>query len=187
MGRVPPAQLQKRGSLTRMLWRERQHSIGPAMVRQQADELGVDLSPEGAEWHLLHLVIGLLGAPLPADNQESAPAPSTACALHPQPQPYSSKSLAPPLFALFTPPLLTHHPSSHQPSSHQPSSRQPYSHTSPIHTPALTSGPAPPLPPLPPHPLPSCRFSSHPTQPALLNLLPMVAAGNHGRRPDSVS
>ena len=40
------------------------------MVREAAATLGVDLTLHGEEYHLLHVVLALVSAPLPADWQE---------------------------------------------------------------------------------------------------------------------
>ena len=47
-----------------------QHAIDPRMVREAAGLLGVDLSLADGEYHLLHVVLSYIAAPLPADWQE---------------------------------------------------------------------------------------------------------------------
>jgi len=69
-GRPPNRPLMRRGSVSTSLWRERQNVAEPMIVREAAQALGVELGGHGAEYHLMHVVLALVSAPLPADWQE---------------------------------------------------------------------------------------------------------------------
>ena len=69
-GGPPP----RRGSMTTAMWRERQNVVEPKTVREAAALLRVDLTMSAQEFHLLHLVLALVSAPLPADWQAAPPA-----------------------------------------------------------------------------------------------------------------